>query len=233
MLIFKMDPNQIPLPAENPLENVREVVRELQLELRAQGVSKQIRDYDGQGGRKFREWLRDIERAAAVVEADDARYRAFCLMTLRGPASDFLGRTLRQRPDVPWVALRNMLREQFSDTGDSLIAKQKLLRLRQNKEETIQNFAERLFSLAEEAYSAVDLPTNIVQRQLVEILTAGLKDDHIARKLLREQPADLTQAVRLAATEYQTAKCFELCRRTEEPMDVSAVALEGAALHEL
>ena len=61
------------------------------------------------------------------------------------------------------------------------------MRLRQNKDETIQNSAERLFRLAEEPYTAVDLPTNIVQRQLVEILTAGLRDDHIARKLVREE----------------------------------------------
>ena len=145
-------------------------------------------------------------------------------MTLQGAASDFLGRVLRQRPDIPWPALRNQLREQFSDTGDALIAKQKLIRLRQCKDESIHNYAERLFSLAEEAYTAIDLNTDIVQRQLVEILTAGLKDDRIARKLLREQPADLAQAVRLTATEFQTSKCFELCRRVEEPMDVSAVA---------
>ena len=59
------------------------------------------------------------------------------------------------------------------------------MRLRQNKDETIQNSEERLFNLAKEAYTAVSLPTNIVQRQLVEILTAGLRDDHIAQKLLR------------------------------------------------
>lgn len=226
-----MDPNVAPLPEEHAV--LTDVMKNMQLELRAQSVTQQIREFDGQNSRKFKEWLRDIERAAAVVEADDERYRAFCLMTLKGPASDFLGRILRQRPQIPWDVLKTQLREQFSDTGDALIAKQKLLRTAQYKDESIQNFAERLFGLAEEAYTGDELNSHIVQSQLVEVLTAGLRDDRIARKLLRDRPRDLSQAVRMAMTEFQTGKCFELCRRAEEAMDVNQVTSQGTALRDL
>ena len=218
-----MDPNAAPLP-QDPIEIVRDTIKNLQLELRAQGASKQIRDFDGQNSRKFREWLREVERAGSVVEADDERFRAFCLMSLKGPASDFLGRTLRQHPNIPWANLKAQLRDQFGDSGDGLLAKQKLLRTAQHRDETIQNFAERLFSLAEESYANDELANAIVQSQLVEIFTAGLREDSIARKLLRERPRELVAAVRIAVGEHQTARCFQLCRRTEEPMEVNSIA---------
>ena len=218
-----MDPNDAPLP-QDPLDIVRDTIKNLQLELRAQGASKQIRDFDGHNSRKFREWLREVERAGSVVEADDERYRAFCLMSLKGPASDFLARTLKQRPNIPWANLKTQLKEQFGDSGDGLLAKQKLLRTVQHRDESIQNFAERLFSLAEESYANDDLANAIVQSQLVEVFTAGLREDGIARKLLRERPRDLVTAVRLAIGEHQTARCFQLCRRAEEPMEINSVS---------
>ena len=40
--------------------------------------------------RKFRDWLREIDRAGAIVDATDERYKSFVLQTLRGNAADFL-----------------------------------------------------------------------------------------------------------------------------------------------
>ena len=81
--------------------------------------------------RKFRDWLREIDRAGAIVDATDERYKSFVLQTLRGNAADFLSRVLRLTPDITWARLRESLIQQYSDTGDARIAKTKLRRLTQ------------------------------------------------------------------------------------------------------
>ena len=134
---------------------VRDSCREIQLELRAQAVVKNIRDFDGEGSKRFREWLREVERAGNSVGADSDRLKAFASQTLRGVASDFLTRIVSQKPAITWAELRRLLVAQFSDTGDSYLAQAKLTKLKQLKGESIQNFCERIFALAEEAYCRI------------------------------------------------------------------------------
>ena len=52
---------------------VRDSCREIQLELRSQAVVTNIRDFDGEGSKRFREWLREVERAGNSVGADSDR----------------------------------------------------------------------------------------------------------------------------------------------------------------
>ena len=49
-----------------------------------------------------------------------------------------------------------------------------------------------------------------MQHQLIDIFNDGLQDTAIARKVLREDPTGLSQAVQTAVTEQNLAKKFDL-----------------------
>ena len=199
-------------------------LEELKLELRAQGVLKQIREFDGEGSRKFKEWSREVERAGSVISASDERLKTIALQTLKGSAADFCARIMRLQPHISWVELKRVLFTQYSDTGDSHIAKTKLRNLKQRKGESIQNFVERIFSLGDEAFAGEDLNNPLIQSTLIDTLVEGVINDSVSRKIIREKPETLDRALSLALREQQDSKAFELRRRHEEPMDVSYVS---------
>ena len=161
------------------VDMVRDSCREIQLELRSQAVVKNIRDFDGEGSKRFREWLREVERAGNAVGADGERLKSFASQTLRGVASDFLTRIVTQKPTIKWPELRTLLIAQFSDTGDSYLSQAKLTKLKQTKGESIQNFCERIFILAEEAYAGQDLRSPVIQSILVDTLIRCATSDHL------------------------------------------------------
>ena len=123
----------------------------LQMEMRAQGLVKQIRDFSGEGVKWFRDWLKDMERVGNAIDADGERYKSLALQTLRGPAADFVGWRLEETPNMNWQQLKQQLLRQYSDEGEAHLAVLKLRWLKQAKGESVQNFGERIMSLAGEA----------------------------------------------------------------------------------
>ena len=91
-----MDPNQFPLPADElTAQVIHENFHHLWMELRAQTLSKQIRDFSEDGSRRFREWLRDVERVDTALGAADERVKLLALQTLKVLAGDFISRLFR------------------------------------------------------------------------------------------------------------------------------------------
>lgn len=60
--------------------------------------------------------------------------------------------------------------------------------MRQNSNESVQIFAERILQVAEDAYTSENLEHEIIQKQLVDIFTDGLLFDFLRMKILRENP---------------------------------------------
>ena len=82
-------PAPVPAPAPAPAlalgqpNPIRDGLNDLKLELRAQSLIKQIREFDGESSRKFRDWLREIDRAGTIVNATDDDD---CIITAVTPA---------------------------------------------------------------------------------------------------------------------------------------------------
>ena len=124
------------------------------------------------------------------------------------------------------MALQLELKERYSDLADVQYAKQTLCRLRQNCNESVGNFAERIFVAAAEAYPGRGaLEDAVVQQTLVDIFIDGWSNT-IARKLIKAKPATLRAAITLATAEQQAVRSFNL-RRGEEPMEIDS--LQGRA----
>ena len=76
--------------------------------------------------------------------------------------------------------------------------------------------------MSEDAFPGEDVNSEHIQKQLTETFIDGVKDNGIARKLLRARPQNLARAVEIATEEQQTANAFRL-RREETPMEIDVI----------
>ena len=199
---------------------------ELQIELRAQGVFSQIRVFLGEGNKRFQEWVRDMERARVTLRADDHRMQVLALQSLGGQAAEFCTGLARDGQQLTWEELKRKLKERYSDMADMLYARKSLRHLKQRKGESVQNFHDRLMAVAVEAFQDLDLRTDIIQQQLIEVFVDGLLSDSVARKLIKCKPDTVQGALEIAMEDQQTTRSFNLRRgpSTEvEPMDMDVV----------
>lgn len=206
-----------------------EGIEKLQLEFRTQGVKNSVRTFSGEGARKFADWLKDMRKAAALMGGEDGTMKTLALQTLQGSAGDFLARKIRANPGLTWDEIKRIMTDQYSDLADAQLALRQLRKMKQKNDENVQNFAERLIVLADDAYPGEDIDEDYIQQQLVETFTDGVKEGSIARKLLRQRPETLNAAVEIATQEQQTTRAYEL-RRQETPMEVDAIGQIEKAL---
>jgi hypothetical protein len=212
------EPNQF-------LETLSEGLGELQVEMRAMNLSRNIRIYSG--GSDFKGWVKDMEKAGALVQMNDNRMKMLALQTLAGSAADFCVRFLKTHNNCSWDELTEAMAERYCDTADVQVARMRLRQLVQEKGEPVQLFADKIIELASEAYTAAELATGVVQSQLKDIFIDGLKDNHTFRRLISARPEDLTHAVRLATRMQADERACHL--RRPEPMEVDAIKLRSSS----
>ena len=103
-------------------------------------------------------------------------------------------------PQNTWNDLRGELAKRFSDVNDSQYALSLLRSVRQKVGENIQIYAERILSLAEEAFAGQG--GNAVERQLIDTFVDGLvNNDQLKMKILRDNPDTLQGAISIATKE--------------------------------
>ena len=196
----------------------------LEKEMRASGAHSSIPKFSGeQSGAKFNQWCKDLNRIRVALNADDDRMRFLTLQTLTGQAAEFASSLIRIEPLISWENLKEQLRQRYSDLADVLYGRQRLKRLTQKADENIQNFFQRLVSLAEEVFPATELGQPLLQEQLIEIFVDGIRDGATAKRLLRLRPTNMATALKLALQEQTANRAFQL-RRKEEPMECDAIS---------
>ena len=206
----------------------RSAFQDLRMELRAQGAANNIRNFSGESSDKYVAWLKDMERVLTQLQGDDSRAHALALQTLNGPAADFVTRLLKENPHMTWASLKKSLGDRYSDMADLAYARQKLRRLVQAKNESVENFHERLLTAAETVYGPEKLRLEYIQDQLIEYFIDGLTEDAMAKRLIRLKPKSMEDALKHATAEQQAQKTFDLRRghasETEHtPMEVDAI----------
>ena len=163
-----------------------------------------------------------MKKASTLVDDDDDRLRSLALETLQGSAADFLSRKIKAKPNITFSEIKKIMTEQYSDLADAQLALCQLRKMKHRSNENVQNFAERLFALCDDAFPRDDTNAVHIQKQSVETFIDGVKENSIAHKLLRERPTKLGNAVEIATQEQQTARAFDL-RRQETPMEIDAI----------
>ena len=90
------------------------------------------------------------------------------------------------------------------------MAQAKLTKLKQLKGESIQNFCERIFALAEEAYVGQDLASPVIQSILVDTLIRGALNDHLSKALIKNKPKTLDAALYASKLIRKVLSCADV-----------------------
>ena len=128
----------------------------------------------------------------------------------RGAVSDFIKRYLHDNGGNNWGQLKTELTLRFAEISDPQHALVLLRKIKQKPEENVQFYAERLLSLAEEAFAGPNGWVAAIERQLVWFFIDGLAHDNLKMKVMRENPATLQAVVASAMTEQNLRKRFNL-----------------------
>ena len=94
-----------------------------------------------------------------------------------------------------------------------------LRRVRQEKNESVQLYAERLLAIAEDAFQGQDqADLAAIERQLVGFFIDGLVYDYLKMKVMRENPDRLQAAVHIAMNEQNLRRKFNLRTGRDDPV---------------
>ena len=194
-----------------------------------QGIAKIVESFDGSKPKNFKNWTKSIEKYATLTKTSTENVRLVAYQSSHGPVSDFLKRYLSANRNHSWDQITQELKIRFGEVIDSQHALLMLRRVKQNKGESIQVYAERLLALAEDAFEGQDDAS--VQRQLIGYFIDGLLFDFMKMKRMRDNPNTFNDAVKSATGEQNLRKRFTLrtgiepkdstAPREEEPMDIS------------
>ena len=157
--------------------------------LNAQGVSQIVQCFDG-NPKNLHDWVKQIEKYCKLTGLPEARKRLIAYQSSKGAVSGFINRYMEAFPQSTWAELKTELAIKFSDVTDSRYALSLLRSIRQKPGENIQLYAERILSLAEEAF--VGQGGDVVERQLIDTFVDGLVgNDALKMKILRDNPDTL------------------------------------------
>ena len=193
--------------------------------LGAQGVNQIISPFEGDA-KKFKEWVKSIEKYAVLMELDDPRVKRVAYQSSRGPVSDFIKRYSEGVPGATWDQMKTELANRFSEVTDAQHAFLLLRKVRQKFGETVQVYAERLLALAEDAFDDGHQQGQPVQRQLIDTFVDGLAEDSLKLKVLRENPNTLEAAVTAATNEQNLRKRFNLRTRSQHVLNDNSMEVD-------
>jgi len=195
------------------------------------GVFQNIPTFKGDS-KTFKSWIRAIDKFCLISNiTEDRKKNLIAYQTCEGPPSDFINRHLSDNGDVTWNDTKQVLQERFGEVYDAELAFSQLRNIRQKSDESVQIYAERIMTLATEAYDGnmnqANLP--LIESQITNIFTEGLHDRSVKMACLRRNVTTLNEAVRIALGEQNIRLRFQLrsdCQQNvqlPQPMEVDAL----------
>ena len=177
----------------------------------------QLKVFDG-NPKLYENWIKDIEKAAYLNHANDRKKQLLAYQFSTGLVSDYIKRYLESEEHKGWDHLKANLASRFSPVLDGPKAFELLVSLKQNKDEDIQFFAERLLGAAQRAYPQQNEHIRpITESQLLSIFLAGIWDKNIRAQVERSGPRTFDEAYALALREQQIFQRCASQRRQDGP----------------
>ena len=150
--------------------------------------------------KSFNNWIKCIEKQALLENLDDEGIKRLTFRSSRDAFSDFVQRFLQEHPAENWQALKRELATRFSEVTDQMHAFTLLRTVKQKLTENIQIYAERLLSLGRDSFPpGADRRT--IANQLIGFFINGLCQDSLKMKLMRDNPDNFQNAVKIALHE--------------------------------
>ena len=180
---------------------VHDQLGEIKNEIKKKDFDVNITPFSGQSPTDFRNWMSELNKAFLLQPnlSDHDRIR-LALRHSTGMVSDYVTLYIKENENgdnpITWENLKNQLTFRFSECSDRDQAFVLLTKMKQQKEENIQNYSTRVLKLALEAFDNIETPE--IQRQLVGVFVDGLINDHIKIKLIHQKPQTLSAAAESA-----------------------------------
>lgn len=128
-------------------------------------INQVITIFEGDPG-KFKQWIKDIEKYAKMSDMNNEDIPKIAYVTCKGSVGDFIKRYLTEieaSGELPsWNDLKQFLKNRFAEITDSQHALAIMRKMRQNSNESVQIFAERILQVAEDAYTSENLEHEII-----------------------------------------------------------------------
>ena len=170
----------------------------VQSALSAQGVAQMVPVFEGEP-KGFRDWIRAIEKYCALMNLPDDRKKMIAFQASKGAVSGYIQRYMNALPDSTWGDLKGELAKRFLDVTVPQFALGMLRQTRQKKGENVQMYAERILSLAKEAF--LGQGGDAIERQLIDTFVDGLTNEGLKMTILRKKPDNLQEAISTATNE--------------------------------
>ena len=135
---------------------------------------------------KFRDWIKSVENYILLTHGDDDQTKRLAYQTSRGAVSNYIQRYMTEHPNSSWEDLKSGLNIRFAEISDSHHAFKMLCKARQTKSETVKVYADRLYTLANDAFAKVN--KGVVESQLVGFFIDDLFHDYLRMNVMRENP---------------------------------------------
>lgn len=218
-----MATNQEPPPQQPTGNDIVKELKNLGNQLATQNSHIAIEKFTGDKN-KLKHWLRAIEKQAVLTVEDDETKIKLAYQSCEDIAFSVLNRYLTANQHATWAQVKQKLTSIFGDSEGQAQASANLKRVRQHGE-SVQIFGERIIDLAEEAFPGTNLNDPLVARQLIDHFIDGLRDNNMARKIVRDNPSTLKEAIDIAGKEQEFVQKFKARgkREYDEPMDISKV----------
>ena len=177
--------------------------------------------------------MTSVIKYGMITGCIDDKLKMLALQTADRPLSAYIHSWLSAHQDQMLLQLRTELQSRLAEVIDMSNALWLLHRIRQERNENVQLYAERLLNLAKddfqgEGQNPADLAP--IEQQLVGFFTDCLYYDYLKIKVMRENP-ELRPAVAIAISEQNLRKRLNLRTgrqledyeyREIEPMDMFA-----------
>ena len=125
---------------------------------------------------------------------------------LRGKASKFCSSLLKTNEDLTYKQLLTRLGDRFGDVDLNAAARAKLNSATQKKDESLEDWADRVRDLAAKAFKK--LPEEFLTEEAVQRFCEGMSDGDAGHNVILQEPKTLEQAVkRTRLFQYTKSSC--------------------------
>ena len=144
-------------------ENLGLQMQNLNTSIKTQEVLTVVNSFSGVAS-EFKEWIKSTEKYGILATLEEKAKIHIALLTSKGPVSDYIQMYAAENEGCTWPELT----VRFGEITDGQHAFSILAKQKQNPNESVQVFAERILALVPEAYSGVGgLENAAVHQQLV------------------------------------------------------------------
>ena len=178
-----------------------ETAKSLADSLKSEFCLRQIDPLCSKDENKFEVWIQSIEKYFTLIDAKEIDKCKVAIITTGGELGNFVYKIIEGNKDITWLGLKQVIREYIGITHYAHYYLRQLVNIKQDRQENVHDYIQKIMHLANNAYSQIDRNVSIVQQQIKCCFIEGLADPEVKLFVLRNDPPTVESAYQLARSE--------------------------------